>query len=228
MLQLALVALAPHQPLRMLPVLALPPHRHQLRVLVQATRLIKQILIHLRLKKAEKTRRTKRLVSNNFTYFFLPLLEQCEYPDVYYINVFLQLLINSHFSIQVGDVKDSKEDPKGSKEDDEASSEKDKEKEDVKKEEKDAETETTEKEKDKTDIKDEKVTAKQKDDKAESSESKLKSEPEEDVVIVKDDEEEVEKREVFNGAKSYIYFVRQKLDLHYILSFRKRIIKKKM
>jgi len=31
----------------------------------------------------------------------------------------------------------------------------------------------------------------------ENSENKMKSEPEEDVVIVKDDEEEVEKKEVF-------------------------------
>lgn len=34
----------------------------------------------------------------------------------------------------------------------------------------------------------------------ENSENKMKSEPEEDVVIVKDDEEEVEKKEVFIHA----------------------------
>lgn len=34
----------------------------------------------------------------------------------------------------------------------------------------------------------------------ENSENKMKSEPEEDVVIVKDDEEEVEKKEVFIDA----------------------------
>lgn len=59
---------------------------------------------------------------------------------------------------------------------------------------------TAEKEKDKSDAKDEKTVTKH-DDKMENSENKMKSEPEEDVVIVKDDEEEVEKKEVFIHAE---------------------------
>jgi len=68
------------------------------------------------------------------------------------------------------------------------------------------ETETIEKEKDKSDTKDEKTATKH-DDKAENSENKMKSESEEDVVIVKDDEEEVEKREVFIYTRLSISFI---------------------
>lgn len=60
---------------------------------------------------------------------------------------------------------------------------------------------TAEKEKDKSDAKDEKTVTKH-DDKMENSENKMKSEAEEDVVIVKDDEEEVEKKEVFIHARN--------------------------
>ncbi|XP_017876014.1 chromodomain-helicase-DNA-binding protein Mi-2 homolog isoform X3 [Ceratina calcarata] len=89
--------------------------------------------------------------------------------------------------------KDLKEEPKDSKDEEESNADKDKEKEDVKKEEKDSE-EGTDKEKEKAEGKDEKSATKH-DEKAESSDNKPKQEAEEDVVIVKDDEEETEKRE---------------------------------
>lgn len=63
----------------------------------------------------------------------------------------------------------------------------------MKKEEKDTETEPIDKEKDKTETKDEKSATKE--EKLESNENKPKQDSEEDVVIVKDDEEEAEKRE---------------------------------
>ncbi|XP_048269214.1 chromodomain-helicase-DNA-binding protein Mi-2 homolog isoform X4 [Bombus terrestris] len=93
-------------------------------------------------------------------------------------------------SVDAKDVEESKE----SKEEEENNTEKDKDKEDIKKEEKDAEGETQDKEKDKTDATDEKFVAKH-DEKVDNSESKTKQDSEEDVVIVKDDEEETEKRE---------------------------------
>lgn len=92
------------------------------------------------------------------------------------------------------EAKDLKDESKDSKEDEESNAEKDKDKEDVKKEEKDTETEALDKEKDKTETKDEKSSMKE--EKSEGNEgNKPKQDSEEDVVIVKDDEEETEKRE---------------------------------
>lgn len=97
---------------------ALPPCRHQLGVLVQAMRLVKRILIHLKLKKAEKSQRIKRLLSNNFIHFF-----------VYHNSANIKVLICRYaltftnkwpFLFQV-DVKDLKEDLKSSKKNNKAS-----------------------------------------------------------------------------------------------------------
>ncbi|XP_046412635.1 chromodomain-helicase-DNA-binding protein Mi-2 homolog isoform X1 [Neodiprion pinetum] len=93
------------------------------------------------------------------------------------------------------DAQEIKEEPKEIKEDDELNKdkEKDKEKEEVKTE--DGEVEKSDKAKEKTEVRLEEKPAPKLDEKSEYSEVKPKPESEEDVVIVKDDDEEADKKE---------------------------------